>query len=86
MEDFSIQVGQVSHHEDKDGLYDPHLVRESGNKACGKAPNHPYNSAAHSHHQEGAQASKDVGVQDVGGTHLRVGLKHMVQDYSHGVV
>lgn len=52
MEDLSIEVGKVSHHEDEDGFNDPNLVGEAGDEAGEKTPGNADHSATYRHYEE----------------------------------
>lgn len=79
MEDLCVEVGEVGHDEDEDGLYDPDLVGVAGDHARGEPPDDPDDRPTHGHHDEGEEACQDVCVKDIGSPHLCVGLEHVVQ-------
>ena len=79
MEDLGVEVAEVGHDEDEDGLDDAHLVREAGNQPRGEAPDDADDRAADRHHEEGREARQQIRGQDVTGAHLCVRLEHVVQ-------
>ena len=52
VEYFSVEVGQVAHDEDEDGLDDEHVIGEPGDEAGEEAPNDANQRPAQRHHQE----------------------------------
>lgn len=79
MEDLSIEVGQVRHDEDEDGLYDSDLVCVPSDEACKEAPQDANDSATKRHHKERSKSHHEIYTQNVAGTHLRVGLEQVIQ-------
>lgn len=79
MENLSIEVGQVRHDEDEDGFYDSDLICVSSDEACQEAPQDANDGATKRHHKEWSKSRREVYIQNVAGTHLRVGLEHMIQ-------
>ena len=79
MEEFGTNVAEVGHDEDEKGLYDTDVVRESGHEGSQEAPQDTDQGPAHGHHEEGGHARQVIHGNYVGGAHLSVTLKHMVQ-------
>lgn len=52
VEDLCVQVGEVGHHKNKNGLDHPDLVGEASDKSREKTPHYPYHSSANGHHKE----------------------------------
>ena len=79
MEDFRIQVSQVAHDEDEDGLNDADVVGETGDETGEEAPDDADQSAANCDDEEGGKAGQNVRVLDIFHTHADVSVEHVVQ-------
>lgn len=79
MENFSIEVSQVAHDKNKDGLDDTDVIGESGNKAGQEAPNNAYQRTSKGHHKEGGKTRQNIRVFDIILAHTHVGVEHVVQ-------
>lgn len=62
MEHLSIEISEVGHHEDEDGLDDSHFMCEPRDEAGGEAPHAAYTGASNSYYQEWCQARQNVRV------------------------
>lgn len=78
MEDFSVQVSQIAHHENEDGLDDANVVGKTGDETREEAPNDANKSTANRHHNKGGETRQNVGVFDVFLAHADVGVEHVV--------
>jgi len=54
-------------------------VRVSSDKTCKEAPQDANDSATKCHHKEGSKSCQEICIQNIGGSHLCVGLKHVIQ-------
>lgn len=79
MKELSVEVGQVRHDEDEDGLYDSDLVCVSGDQACEESPQDANDGATKRHHKERSKSHHEVYIQNVAGSHLCVGLEQVIQ-------
>ena len=86
VEYFSIEVGQVAHDENKDGLDDAHVIREPSHKPSQEAPNDADERPTQRHHQKRRESRQDVLVPDILWTQLHVSIEHIVQHDSNGVI
>ena len=86
MEYLSAEVGQVGHCEDKHRLQDWSVVGEPGHEARHVAPDDADDCATARHHNEAGESFANVSHVDVLLLNLHVGLEHVVQNHSHGIV
>lgn len=78
MEDFSIQVSQIAHNKNEDGLDDTHMVGKTSDETREEAPNDADKSTTERNHNKGGETRQNVGVFDVFLAHTNVGVKHVV--------
>ena len=79
MEDLGVEVGQVAHDEDEDGLDDAHVVGEARDESGEEAPDDADRRAAQRHHQKVGQPRQHVRGADVLLAHADVRVEHVVQ-------
>lgn len=79
MENFRIEVSQVAHDKNKDGLDDTDMIGEAGNETGQEAPNNAYERTSERDHKEGGKARQNIRVFDIFLAHAHVGVEHVVQ-------
>ena len=79
MENFGIQIGQVSHGEDKKRFQNSGMVGKSGDKTRDVAPNDANEGTTKSDDKEACEAFEDILMSDVIGANFHVGFKHLIK-------
>ena len=80
MKRLGVDVGQVTHGEDVDGLDDAHRVREARREAGEEAPDDADGRPADGHYRERHEADQHVLVFDVLRPQRHVRIEHVVQN------
>ena len=81
-EDFSREVGEVSHGEYKQWLEDPRVAGEPCDESGDESPNDTDDGPTKGHHKKGGKPFEDVICTQVVFSDLGVRLKHVVQHLS----
>ena len=79
MENFSIQIGQVSHGEDKKRFQNSGMVGKSGDKTRDVAPNDANEGTTKCDDKEACEAFEDILMSDVISANFHVGFKHLIK-------
>lgn len=78
MKDFSIQVSQVAHDKDEDGLDDTDVVGKASNETRKEAPNDADKCTTERNHNEGGETGQNICIFDIFLAHTHVGVEHVV--------
>ena len=79
MENFSIQIRQVSHGKDEKRFQNSGMVGKSGDKTCDVAPNDANEGTTKSDDKEAGEAFENILVSDVFSANFNVRFKHLIK-------
>ena len=77
VEDFSIQVSQIAHNKNEDGLDDTHLVGKTSEETREEAQNDADECTTERNHNKGGETRQNVGGFDVFCADTNKGAKHL---------
>ena len=79
VEDFGIQIRQVTHDKNKKRFNDANVIGESSYESSDETPNNSDYCTTNGYDGKGSKTSQNVSVLNVFCSHSNIGVKHVVQ-------